>query len=584
MDRHGGGGGGERAATTPRQPPWDAPLVAALPAGKFKLNEQWAWARIANGLDADMAVYPGDDVAPDSAGWLEGVDYKEDAAPDPQKPESFAAQHTLSELFLRTVLFHEPWACAPERPDVRIFRALIAEPLHWSARETQSGLNFFRCRFAGDVTWVRLHVRGVLSLEGSVLAGALDCDRAQIDSSLYCRNGFSAEKDITLLRTRIRYAADFTGATLKGKLVADGLTVGGGLFCDGLNAEQDIRLLGARIGGQASFSNATLKGVLQADGLAVEGECFLREMKRLGAANLIRVQVGGNLQLRGEIDGAIDLTGARIEGELQLDQGTTLPTWSENARLILRNASCGALAARLGAFRRERSRKTPRRADFVDMDLTGFRYERLGGLNAGPKDTLAGADAPALCAWLEAGRGDGHDKKKRAFNPGPYRQLAATLDASGDSEKARKILRAMAAHEHDAAKGWHAFGFFFSWLFIDYGFSSLRAILWFLTLVLGGAALGLYLNGLLPLDLSSAGIAEFFRWLGFSLGNAVPLISFDKAHESFLAARFGDGADPASTPVLIAWFFYAQKALGFVILTFLAAGLSGFARGRVAKG
>ena len=67
-------------------------------------------------------------------------------------------------------------------------------------------------------------------------------------------------------------------------------------------------------------------------------------------------------------------------------------------------------------------------------------------------------------------------------------------------------------------------------------------------------------------------------WPGFSFANAVPLITFDKAHETFLAAQFGKPDDPASVPVGIAWAFYAEKVLGFVILTYLAAGLSGLAR------
>jgi len=52
-----------------------------------------------------------------------------------------------------------------------------------------------------------------------------------------------------------------------------------------------------------------------------------------------------------------------------------------------------------------------------------------------------------------------------------------------------------------------------------------------------------------------------------------------KAHELFLAAQYGTADDLASVPVHIAWVFYAEKVLGLIILTYLAAGLSGLARG-----
>lgn len=585
MDGQGGSGFEKPAA---RQPPWPAPLVAPLPAGRFKKHEEWAWARIANGRPADMALYPGDDADPAGAGWLEG---KWSSPPDPQKADSFKPHHTLSELFLRTILFHEPWASAPEGADARVEHALIEDPIDWSARETKGGLWLESCRFSKDIVWMDLHVRRVLSLQRSVLARSLRADRIKVGGSLFCRDKFTAEGQIRLLGAHIGSNAEFTGATLKDTLQADGMQVEGVLFfSDGFIAKQDVRIISARIGGGVSFIGATLNGGLNASRVQVRDFFFLREMRCLGIADLSGLSVGSALHLRESIfEGKVDLTGAHIGGELHLDLGMdaeqnvdTRPTWKPGASLILRNAACGALAGQLAAFRQNRTKARPKGADFVPLDLTGFTYERLGGLKAAHKDTLAGAEARDLCAWLEAGRGDG------AFNPGPYRQLARTLQASGDAGKARRVLHAMAGHEADAARGWRRLEFFFSWLFIDYGYSNVRAILWFLSLVLGYVALGLSIGGVRPFDFSDAGFAEFFRWLGFSFANAVPLISFDKAHETFLAAQFGTrtaSGDPdlASVPVAIAWAFYMQKTLGFIILSYLAAGLSGLARARLEK-
>ena len=526
-------------AITPRQPPWPAPLVAPLPPdGHFAKNEEWAWARIANGLIADMAYYPGDETDPNGKDWLDGQFSPE---PDPKDSSTFKPQHKLTELFLRTILFHEPWASASERPGVDISNALIEDPIDWSERETKGALWFFRCRFAQDVVCRRIQVRGTLSLQACVLAGELNLDRAHVGSNLFCREG----------------------------------TV----------VEGNVLLIGAHIEGNAEFDGATLKGALFSDSLRVDCGLFLRQMRRLGPTDLIASQIGRDLHIHGsEIEGEINLTGATIAGELHLDRGwdnerkkDTLPTWGDGVRLILRNASATSIAGRLDAFRRQRDNKNVAWGDFVDMDLTGFRYQNLGGLDAAHKDTLAAAEAEHLIAWLEAGSGDG------AFNPDPYRQLARALEASGHMGKARRILRAMAGHEHRAAKGWRRVPFFFSWLFIRYGYSNLTALVWFVALVLVFTAWGLSMEGLRGLDFSPAGFAEFFRWLGFSFANAIPLMSFDKAHETFLAAQFGHG-EAASVPVAIAWAFYLEKVAGFIILTYLAAGLSGLAHRRVEEG
>lgn len=665
--------GNDTSAHAPRQPPWPAPLVAPLPKGRFAKNEEWAWARIANGRPADMALYPGDEADPEDDGWLTG---QPSARPDPKDASSFKSQHRLSELFLRTIKFHEPWASAPERPRVDIFSALVADAVDWSVRETKGALWFVRCRFQRDVVWRNLHVRGVLSLQSCALAGVLDADDLHVDGNLNCSEGFVAEKDIRVLGARIGGQANFADATLKGALHADGLQVDGDLFCsegfvaerdirllgariggnaeftgaklngalladhlqvegnlfcsedfvaeksirllsariggqvsfvgatlkgvlnadrlqvggdlfcrEGFVAEKDVRILGARIGGQVSFIGATLEGVLNAQSLEVNDALFLRDMKRLDQAKLMGAKIGQGLQLRkSQIEGEIDLTGATIAGELHLDGGRdeeretdTMPTWGKDAKLILRNVSAASVAGRLDAFRSTRENETPTRGDFVAMDLTGFRYQRLGGLLAEHKDTLAAAEPAHLIAWLEAGRGDG------AFNPDPYRQLARALERFGDTDKARQILRAMAEHERHAATGWRRVLFTLSWLCIDYGYSNIRALGWFGALVLGFTVWGLNIEGMRGFDFSFAGFGEVFRWLGFSFANAVPLITFDKAHELFLAAQYGAPNEPASVPVHIAWVFYAEKVLGLIILTYLAAGLSGLARGNGEK-
>lgn len=61
-------------------------------------------------------------------------------------------------------------------------------------------------------------------------------------------------------------------------------------------------------------------------------------------------------------------------------------------------------------------------------------------------------------------------------------------------------------------------------------------------------------------------------WGGYALGNAIPILELDPDHKTFIKDRFGE-----TTPLWLKTILYSSKLLGFVLLSYLAAGLSGFA-------
>ena len=72
---------------------------------------------------------------------------------------------------------------------------------------------------------------------------------------------------------------------------------------------------------------------------------------------------------------------------------------------------------------------------------------------------------------------------------------------------------------------------------------------------------------------------EMSRWGWFSFGNAIPVLTLDEAHATFINDTFK--AAHLTPPPWLKSFFYVQKLFGFAMLTYLAAGLSGMAgRGR----
>lgn len=528
--------------TMQRQPPWDEEVNALELPARFSPHEQWAWARIIRGATAEMNRYPGPRAAAsDFATWLAGrddgagVDANKVAPGDGSTLRPWPQHRTLSKDFLLTVLFERQFCEVRLRPWVRIEAATINDAVEWQDESFDGALALTSCRFEKHVNWSGLRIGRTFEVNDSRFAGELLADLLVVNDSLLLRRGV------------------FKGGS--------------------------VRLRRARVGGDVEFNQASFEGPLSADGISVANALQIQDVKPLKAAHLIGARIG-QVQLSGsKIEGPINFTGAEIAGELRLSQGHNIrPEWGAQAKLLLRNAKVGVLAGGFDAFPKARSDNS------APMELSGLSYLRLGGYGAGRAGSLAESSARELKAWLSAGH------EPRVFTPAPYQQLATALTDAGHADKANAILHEMRRHERNCERlGLRKLLLDLSGRFIGFGYRNDYALRWFCLLVVGFAAYGLNAEHVLQPHAwrsfmpTSAGAAELFRWLGFSFGNAIPVVSLDKAHETFLAAQFGTsnptvGYDPASVPVLIAWVFYLQKLLGFVILSYLAAGLTGLAR------
>ncbi len=602
--------------TGPRQRPWDTGVSVPLPEGVgFTDAERWAWAQIIRGDIADMRFSTGKDdgAGSDANEEIEGPDGVKVLKPWP-------ASRKLSARFFDTILFQEPWASAKVRPWVRVYCAWIdeRERLNWAHAQAPDELALLCSRIDAQPIWQGTRFAGSVSLSGTRLQQGLLGDRLQVGGSLQCREGFTSGADVRLLGAHICGNLGMDGAQLTSAFSADGIRIDGGLFCrDGFRARGEVRLLHARIQGSAEFAKCELNGLsgdgmivggnlfmqdnfkstgpvrlpsarvgavmtiigaelekgLTADGLHIEGSLLCRGGARIeDEVNLLGARINNNAQLRGNFNGLVDLTGSEIAGELQFDQGGELPAvWGENARLVLRNVTCGALAGVISSFRRANHRG--KRVLSVPVDMLGLAYNRIGGSQgyygeAGK--TLADAPVKELVALLQSDA-----PKKRVFTPQPYHQLADALAAAGREEKAQRVRFALLEHER-AAKGvptTRKFALLLSRHLIGHGFENWRAALGFAALVLGTAAVGLAFEGR-PMVTSLAAMdwRAMGDWGGYALGNAIPILELDPSHETFVKDRFGD-----AEPIWLKSILYSSKLLGFALLSYLAAGLTGFA-------
>ena len=693
------------------QRPFDTEIACPLPEAGFSAAEHWVWSRVICGRPANLKDFIGD---------------------NPEDKDIVDEKVRLSDRFLRTILFHSPWAEAIERPSVRILNAHVEDYIDWSFQHLAIELWIDQSRFCADLNIRGLHVDGLLSFEGTELqgnllgiglvigddlllssgfrcqgnmrlhaarisgdldlhesdiGGELILDRCRIGGMLiasrdtHCTGalsivsaviegdvnlaGLKADTDVSLARTTIGGNIAFDSATIGGKLemskasVSGGFTsepgfhcagyldlsgasfgalvyfqggkvdglvnlisltcqqglalgasvygseenyrmeiggdlhaggtvmhdlamfhvhVAGGTYAPGLNAVCDLNIDRSHFVGEVKMLDVRIANTFTLEGVVFEGEwiaeglhcnsLFLRRVKRAGTIKLMAAELTGDLQLReSRLEGVIDLTSARIAGELHLQKASDepAPDWGEHAALILRNASCGALAGGIEAFRNEGGK-------FIRLDLAGFSCGRLGGFGSADMPTLAAASPGRLVQLLKSRVSDGN-----WFQAQPYEAIARALENSGERAKANRLR--MAARNHEMVSRGPSLsrklGLFFSGIFIGHGYRSGYALAWFVAATLGSALFGLWATGA---SLSGPPDADaLFGWIRYTVWNGIPLIDGGIADDFLAGAVTAAGDNLRVSRSLIQLVFDAEKLFGFVILTYLAAGLSGLA-------
>ena len=160
-----------------------------------------------------------------------------------------------------------------------------------------------------------------------------------------------------------------------------------------------------------------------------------------------------------------------------------------------------------------------------------------------------------LLPWLAK-----QDGFETTYNPQPFEQLAMVFRNSGYPGKADAILFEERNHQRDSPETlWLTeVNLWIQWGLIGYGYHNWIALLWF--------------AGLTGLGTWACGKSAFGRrmrrsqryWYSFDM--ALPLIGLNKRHE---VVKLTGGA---------VVYFYFHKMIGFVLVSFLVAGLSGLTK------
>ena len=368
------------AHTDSRAEPADAPkrtmphqekCAVALPAdfwddlgderSHIRESEQWAWnERICLGFWADMRHAPGG----------RGEDEVCAPAKSEETEESALAHRELRSEFLELILSHEPWISVPRRPTVGIKCALVRGNIRLADHEIVPSFLFHESEIQGEVTLVGTEFKRTFSLNGSAVTGKLQADRMEVGHGLFLRNGSFA--DIDLLGAEIAGSADFDSATVTGKLQASRMEVGHGLFLRN-GSFVDIDLLGSEIAGDADFESATVTGKLKADGMEVGRNLYPRKGS-FADIDLLSVKIVGNASFNGAtITGKLQASRMEVGRDMVLGNGSFADVDLLGAEIAGNASFSGAtVTGKLKTDGMEVGRSLfLRNGSFADIDLLG---------------------------------------------------------------------------------------------------------------------------------------------------------------------------------------------------------------------
>jgi uncharacterized protein YjbI with pentapeptide repeats len=428
---------------------------------------------------------------------------------------------------------------------------------------------------------------GAMLCERAVFRGELDLTSANIGRQLIMR-GATFEQKVSLNGARVGDVALLSEcAVFKDELDLTSFDIGGELHMEGSTFEQRVNLNGARVGGVAFLSEravfkdeldltsfdiggelhmegSTFEQRINLNGAKVGGTAFLSQGAVFSGEVVLRyANFGSNLDFGGAIfRGQVDLTGCNVVGELRLgSSGHRKACWGDRAKLILRNTHVGALQ---DWWRDAHDNSWP-----DVLELEGFTYDRLGGLHGEGKEAdMTTRPSESYKAWLG---------KDSSFSPQPYEQLARAFREAGEPRKATDILYGAREQQRRAAlstvdgrgqpkqRDWSlGLGLWALRLTIGYGLGHryFRALWWVLGLTL--------LSMLLLVAIGGHSVAQWPLLFFASLDQLLPVITLNKAHETLIF-----GHPWAKPPYALLAYFYVLKMAGWVLGSFIVAGLAG---------
>lgn len=419
---------------------------------------------------------------------------------------------------------------------------------NFSADSLQVGqsLHFGRGGEFSEIDLSGAQVGSHVNFNETTVTGMIDADTLQVGRNLQMSYG-SRFGDIVLRGARVEGQVALGGAVVSGILDAQALVVGGTMLLNEGGAYTSIDLTNARVGGNLQMEGSSVTTQLNGTGIDVDGDIFLHDGGQFGYIKLFGADIAGDVILSGStFSHEVDLSGATIAGELHLASGRFdgNPVWTDQAALVLRNATANALQATASSW------SLVERSHLVKTDLQGFTYHHLQGKDVLGGQSMINEPAEWLIQWLESQ--PDHDTN---HVPQPYTELANALADAGETGKSEAIRYAGFEHERKRSDNLvHRWWLAIRGTLAGHGVYPMCALWWFLSLV------GL---GAICAQRSKDVVVRGFMGIWYSLENALPLLE--------LSGRFRNVDHGRSWMQHV---FHLQKLLGLVVATVWLAALT----------
>ncbi|MQX59921.1 hypothetical protein [Sinorhizobium meliloti] len=575
-------------------------------------SEIWAWERLCVGSVADFA----------SAS-------NRPASCPPQAPDG---QHSrITNRFLQAVLNFHPLVIVTPLQGVQIKCAYFGERIDISETHTDHPLYIEESTFSEGLEAINFRSSTDLSFDGSLFLGSLIMDRARVEGTVYINNTRFDLRSVTQRTchsTAAPCAIQAIGAAVGKDLSLTNAISDGNVNVGGVNVGGDFKLfggrfgkidaMGSRIGGDihtcgdiSGCRDVTTLEYLSVAGSQISGSILLNSTSFTGGGyegtkdislNMTKTSVGNELQLRyaslnmglggnalnvggdtrtrdarfGNVtlvgscfQGSLDFSGSTFDGALNLSNGKVrnslifqYPTadgipanWTgSDGALVLTNATVGSLQDWGGAKENR----------YIYKDLKGrlninnFSYGQFGLIDpsvaSSQQDILPLNATERIEQWLAMQKG-----YESSPQPQPFNQLAKTFANLGLIDDARTVEIASRNQMLTASQTpWtQKVLLFLQWIFIAYGYNPWISLAWLALLVVTGAIMANKTRKGREFPLSNK------LWLSLDL--ALPIITLDDAH---------DKMDLSGARA----YFYIHRLFGFLLASFLVAGISGLTK------
>jgi hypothetical protein len=278
---------------------------------------------------------------------------------DPENDPSYAEKSwsSLREIraeLLRWLVIDGEAARCIDPHGIRLHAAKITGALDLSDASLSFPLMLLRCSLS-DTTYLYGAKIPKLSLDGSRIRSLL-ADGFRAESTVFLRQTFVVDGEVSLTGAQIGGDLDFSGATFNGPLTAYRIIVKGGVFLNDTFAAYGVHLTGANIAGDLNCNNATLKNsggnALTAEGIEVEGEVFFSgKFSAEGGVSLTGAHIGGDLDCESATfnnagGNALSATGSVVKGLIFLNHG-----FRADGAVVLIGAQIDGLDCSAGTFK-----------------------------------------------------------------------------------------------------------------------------------------------------------------------------------------------------------------------------------------